>query len=127
MVNVSSLIGLPFEYGGRGPDKFDCFGLLMHILKENHGQDIPDFRSTSDRAVIQSSFATGLPMWEKTEQGANTPVLFRVGKYVSHCGYMIDSMRMVHTWEKSGGVVIERVDVWKQRIVGFYKYVGRPE
>lgn len=124
MDDPSDLIGRPFVYGGRGPDSFDCYGLVMHIAKTVHGQEIPDFRSTSDQALINARMASGICLWERVEPGKGTFVLFRIGKFISHCGYMLDAMRMIHTWESSGGVVIERVDVWKQRTVGFYRYVG---
>ncbi|UUZ75535.1 C40 family peptidase [Polaromonas sp. P1(28)-13] len=126
MADPADLVGVPFVYGGRGPDSFDCYGLVMHILKCQHSQDIPDFRSTSDRASLAASFANGVQAWQEVPPAAGAVVLFRIGRYISHCGYMLDSMRMIHTWEDSGGVVIERADTWKRRTVGFYRYLGYP-
>lgn len=124
MANLAELVGTPFEYGGRGPDSFDCYGLVMHIMKEKHGLDIPDFRSVSDQAAIMAMAAVGLQSWERTSERTGSIAVFRIGRFISHCGYMLDDMRMIHTWDKSGGVVIERVDSWQQRTVGFYRYVG---
>lgn len=124
MVDLSDLIGVPFAYGGRGPAEFDCYGLVMRILKENHGIAAQDFRSTPDQATISAKMAVGVRLWEEIEAAPGAVVLFRIGRHISHCGYMIDSIRMIHTWEQSGGVVIERLDAWKQRTVGFYRYVG---
>lgn len=124
MADPAELVGTPFQHGARGPDKFDCYGLVMHIMRSKHGVQLPDFRAVNDQAVIAANFANGVQVWEKTEERAGSVALFRIGRYISHCGYMLDDMRMIHTWDKSGGVVIERVDTWQQRTVGFYRYVG---
>jgi hypothetical protein len=34
---------------------------------------------------------------------------------------MISPTRMIHSWEKSGGVLIEPIEVWKRRVIGFYE------
>lgn len=124
MVDYAALIGAPFEYGGRGPEKFDCYGLVMHIFKQNHDCEIPDFRSSIDQAINTAKFSIGLQNWRVVPREPGTAVLFRIGKYISHCGYMIDDLQMIHTWQDSGGVVIERLRAWQQRTVGFYRYVG---
>lgn len=125
MVKPDELIGAPFAYGGRGPDAFDCYGLVMHLLRENHGIEVPDFASSSEQPVIMARIATGVQDWEQVSAAPGTVALFRIGRYISHCGYLLDSTRMIHTWEDSDGVVIERLDPWKQRTVGFYRYVGQ--
>ena len=122
MSNCVDLVGSAFEYGGRGP-AFDCYGLVIECSRRN-GVTLPDFGFASDQALISAMMGVTLPQWEETQPSANAVALLRVGKWVSHVGYMLDEHRMIHTWDKSGGVVIERIDAWKQRIVGFYKYVG---
>ena len=117
------LIGVPFEYGGRGPDALDCYGLVMEVAKRN-GTPLPDFGFASDQAMISAMMGCTMPQWEEIEQVAGAIVLFRIGRYVSHCGVMIDESRMIHTWKESGGVTIQPIDLWTQRIVGFYKHVG---
>lgn len=41
-VLVESLLGKPWETGAKGPDKYDCWGLLQHIQKELAGREIID-------------------------------------------------------------------------------------
>lgn len=124
MYKPEQLVGVPFLYGGRGPDSFDCYGLIMHIMREKHGIVIPDFRSSADQGVIMAKIAVGVQDWKKVEPAPETVVCFRIGGYLSHVGYMLNETQMIHTWEKSGGVVIERLDAWKQRNAGHYVYVG---
>lgn len=117
------LIGVPFEYGARGPDKLDCYGLVMEMSRRN-GQPLPDFGFADNQAIVAAMMGATMPQWQEIEQQPGAVVLIRVGRYIAHVGYMIDEHRMIHSWEHSHGVTIVSVDSWKQRIVGFYKYVG---
>lgn len=123
MADFSDLIGVPFEYGGRGPDKFDCYGLVMECARRD-GVTLPDFGFASDQALVAAMMGATMPQWEAVEQQAGAVVLFRVGRFVSHVGYLITPHHMIHSWEQAGGASIARLDDWKQRIVGFYKHVG---
>jgi len=65
-----------------------------------------------------------MPQWKEVKPRPGAVVLIRIQGHISHVGYMIDQHQMIHTWECSGGVTVIRADRWKQRIVGFYEYVG---
>lgn len=123
MDDFSDLIGVPFEYGGRGPDRFDCYGLVMECARRE-GVSLPDFGFANDQALISAMMGATMPQWIETPKARGAIVLLRTGRWVSHVGFMLDDDRMIHTWDKSGGVTTQRVEDWKQRIVGFYKYVG---
>lgn len=123
--DYGALVGAGFAYGGRGPDQFDCYGLVMH-LHAQRGQAIPDYRSPTDQGLIAGIFGSQLPLWRQVDRPREGVVaLIRVGRLVSHCGYLINDTQMIHTWEKSGGVVIEDLAVWQHRIVGFYEFAGQ--
>lgn len=123
-MDYESLIGTPFEYGGRGMDKFDCYGLVRHILKVKEGTEVPDYLSPKDGAKISAIFANQLVLWERCEQVEGAVVVIRIPGNM-HCGYMINYTHMIHTWEGTGGVTIEPVSTWHRRIIGYYKYVGQ--
>jgi cell wall-associated NlpC family hydrolase len=124
MTDYSELIGTPFEYGGRGPDKYDCWGLVMHLYRSEKGIGIPDYISPSDASRIAALMIGDLHLWEQIEEAKGAVVLFRASEFM-HVGYCIGNGRFIHTWDKSGGVCIERLSDWKRRILGFYKYVGK--
>jgi hypothetical protein len=84
---------------------------------------VPDYTSPSDGARISALFALELRLWEPCEPRTGSIALIRVPGNM-HCGYLLDPNRMIHTWKKSGGVTIERLEIWKPRIKGFYRYVG---
>ena len=118
------LIGTPFAYGARGPQAFDCYGLVMAMARRN-GQDLPDLGFASHQAQIAAMMGGSMPQWIDMAPGPGAIVLIRIGRFVSHCGYQIDQDRMIHAWAQSNGVSIVRLDDWRRRIVGFYRYAGR--
>jgi cell wall-associated NlpC family hydrolase len=40
---ISSYLGLPFKPGGRGPDFYDCWGVLRLVYTREFGIDLPEF------------------------------------------------------------------------------------
>ncbi len=123
MADTDYLIGVPFAYGGRGPESYDCYGLLMHLFKQDQGVDLPDYKSPSDGARISAIFTSELRLWERCELKEGAAVLFRVPGNI-HVGYCLGKDRFIHTWDRSNGVVIERLGDWKKRLMGVYRYVG---
>lgn len=122
------LIGIPFKYGGRGPDTYDCWGLVMELQKRQ-GITVPDYASTNDFGKIAAMMAVGIMKWEKVEPTSGVVVAIRIPdangvSAVRHVGTVLTNGRLIHTWEKTHGVTIERLETWKRRIAGFYAYVG---
>lgn len=42
-MNLNDFVGLPYREGARGPDAFDCYGLIAAVLKAARGVSLPDF------------------------------------------------------------------------------------
>lgn len=121
--DIAPLIGTPFEYGGRGPDTYDCWGLVRLLLRWD-GITAPDYHSDDNYRKIAASMDRQMHLWRKCESAPGRVILFRVRGLPCHVGYQIDKRRFVHTWEGSGGVLIEKLRDWEQRVTGFYEYVG---
>jgi lipoprotein Spr len=124
-VNQAELIGIPFEYGGRTLKGLDCFGLIMKLL-EGDGVNVHDFGWNKDSAIIQTMMLAAREgqHWVPCKPQKGAIILFRVGRYVRHVAYMLDRNKFIHCWERSNGVVVERINEdWQNRIVGIYKYV----
>lgn len=126
MVDFSDLVGVPFEYGGRGPDKLDCYGLVMECARRE-GITLPDFGHASEQPRIMAMMTASLNQWRQIEPRHGAIAFIRVGRYAAHVGYVFGPNHMIHAWEASGGVTIVRLADWKQRIVGFFEYVGHQE
>lgn len=119
-MTYDDLIGVPFEYGGRGPDKFDCYGLVKELLSRE-GQEIPDYISPSDGAKIMAIFHSEIRLWQECELKPGAVLLFRVPGNL-HVGVYLGDDKFIHTWEASNGVVVERLMIWKTKLVGVYEF-----
>lgn len=119
------LIGIPFEYYARGPEKYDCYGFLMMLYKRFRGIELPDYGSAEGVEHIAVLMAGGMPDWKEVEPFEGAAIMFRVNGLGAHVGYCIGDGKFIHTWEGSAGVVIERIETWKRRIIGFYDYAGK--
>lgn len=61
---LNDYVGLPYELGARGPEKYDCYGLLKKVYAERYNVEVPDWsdevlslrlRSKTINAVLQES------------------------------------------------------------------------
>jgi cell wall-associated NlpC family hydrolase len=121
-INYAKYIGIPFEYGGRDSESLDCYGLVKQLYKEVNKVDIKDVKSASDLKMIAMQMTGCSYLWKKTQEREGTVVLLSVRGLASHVGFVIGRDKFIHTWEKSGGVTIERLSTWKNKIIGFYEY-----
>ena len=119
----SDLIGIPFEFGGRGPDSFDCYGLLAFLLERDHGIEVPDFQSPTEAKYIIAKFHNQIGQWQECQVKKGAMLAFRVPGNL-HVGYYIGDDKFIHAWKGSGGVTIERFSLWKQRFLGAYEYIN---
>lgn len=124
-MDYSKYIGIPFKYGGRTYKELDCYGLVMLLFKELHNINLPDMNSPEFLEEIAHDMEEEIQRhWVNTELEIGRVLLFSIKGYGAHVAYVIGPDTMIHTWEKSNGVCIERISMgWKNRILGCYKYV----
>ncbi|MCA3575530.1 MAG: C40 family peptidase [Aestuariivirga sp.] len=46
-MNIDSFIGLPYRDGARGPDAYDCYGIVAAVLKAVKGLELPDWHAAA--------------------------------------------------------------------------------
>lgn len=123
----ADLVGKPFLRGGRGPDAYDCWGVLQCVLRRL-GHTPTDFPSRPEllRYALQDEWQ---PL-EKHEIRPGDGILLRSidPAYEWHVGLVLDRCWMLHAADGIG-VVTERFDspAHVRRIAGFYRFRGRPE
>jgi len=44
-MNFDDFVGLPYREAGRGPDTYDCYGLVAAVLKVARGVSLPDWHT----------------------------------------------------------------------------------
>lgn len=103
-------LGMPYRYGGRGPDAFDCSG-LVHFTHAAHGVTVP--RTTNEQ------FDAARPV--HIDQIAPGDLLFFrfEGPKVSHVAIYAGDGRFVHAPQSGRPVEVRPLDTWyRQRLVG---------
>lgn len=127
MAEYSDLIGVPFAYNGRDPQKaLDCYGLLKELYKRD-GVDLPDYVTHSEAPEsIAAIMVTGRELWRRTPLAPGRLLLIRLGIYYWHVGYYLGDDEFIHTSLSTGGVCIERYSTWINLIEDSYEYVGSP-
>jgi len=122
------LIGKPFEYGGRGPSGFDCFGLTIEFFKRL-GQEVRDFNNPEfTRKDIHNTIKYGEPLLNIEKIDNPEPYCFVIFEirppFISHIGVVLeDCNHFLHVRPKIS-TCIEKLDKyeWKKRIRGFYRW-----
>ena len=104
----AGLIGRPFRDGGRGPEAFDCWGLVRFVEAEHFGVEVPDWSILpAERSLIRARVLAERQSerWRRIavpEPGA-VAVLGR-GLGETHLGVVVDG-GVLHATRDSGVVL----------------------
>jgi len=123
---AQDLLGMQFEIGGRGPEKIDCYGVLIHYFKEFEIK-LPDYSYVEDWSgktdlYLQeyASFFRKLTKDEKLKVG--DMVLFNSKEYPSHAGIYLGEGRFIHAYDKAGTRIDSLTNpLWKDKIYGYFR------
>jgi cell wall-associated NlpC family hydrolase len=96
---LADLVGRPFALGGRGPDAFDCWGLVLELRRRLALPEPPDFASVYDvqarRVLFHEERPTG---WVRCEPRHGAVVL---AERDAHAGVFVAG-RIVHASAATG-------------------------
>lgn len=131
MRNFDKYFTAEFKNGGRGPDKFDCLGLLLSVYRD-FGIILPDFRvNCFDVKKINTTIDSVRPNWERLAYPeAPCAVVMKNEEnapgWCNHLGVYVGSGYFIHIL-KDAGVLKTRINdlYWIPRIEGYYKW--RPQ
>lgn len=122
MVNVTDLLGKPYKPHGRGPDGYDCYGLVIEV-ERRYGIELPDF----DYQSYSEEYIAGRILELKKANHAieiggyveGAVVLFKNSNgFKNHIGVYIGDNQIVHCNEK--GVNIVYTDYADKFVSGVY-------
>jgi cell wall-associated NlpC family hydrolase len=123
-------IGLPYEDGARGPDKFDCWGIAMLILGERFGVAVPAYEGIgwtrhdqAGRAVTADTIRREALDWDEvTEERAGDIVVLRIMAAPLHVGVVVTPGWMIHGAHDADSA-LERYDglFWHNRVDRFVR------
>ena len=120
------LLGLPYSYGARGPQAYDCWGLCLEVAKRV-GIILPAVDSPDEEPAAICGLMDSMKIDFLKIPGPEpyAVVAFQILKpWVNHCGMVLeDKGRFIHIF-RGRNVIIERLDqiYWKGRIEGFYRW-----
>lgn len=124
-------IGLPYRQGGRGPDGFDCWGILRLIYQNELGIPLPELPGISAETALHIHGETRKQLveaeWEEIDRPAD---LCAVGmsqkEAVHHVGVWAsaDRGKIIHCWKSSAVVAdtLERIRLKGFLGIHFYKH-----
>lgn len=125
-MQYTDLLGKPFQYGGRGPIAYDCYGLAIE-LQRRRGVALPDFGSAVQRHVIHRMIMDGRSSFRQIPLPEPwCLVTFSLGRdLTSHIGVVLDDgKRFIHIMQDVH-VCVERLasDTWKNKVTGYYHLI----
>lgn len=120
---------------GRGPDEFDCWGLVRQIQMDQFGVELPSLASEYASALDRPSVAVTVQRYTEelsrawrivTEPMRGDIVVLRIGGVPWHCGVIIADDWMLHIL---GDAAVAREQIsrepWKNRIEGIYRHASK--
>ena len=104
-----TLMGKPYKSAAKGPDAFDCSGLVYYVYKR-FNVALPYTTEELDRVGVEISRADVL---------AGDLVFFKI-KRAYHMGMMLNGHEFIHA-SKSRGVAIDKLDLpyWQRSLLRF--------
>jgi len=127
MTDYKDLLGKPFVDFGRGPNGFDCWGLVIEVGK-SFGIEYPDYgqvhRAEVDRIDGIFNSEEGRSYTRVSSPMAGDLVVFRkIGKD-HHFGIMVSSHEFLHVQADGMGVSGASIHhpIYSRLIEGFYRW-----
>lgn len=125
-----SLIGKKFVSGGRGPDEFDCWGLLRWVYDKHWGISLPEYGGilpgTPD-ATRAIAHGAEMGEWHESKQAVDgCAVGLSKHKIFHHVGVFtaLDGGLVVHAYDQTG-VVAQSLQSLKMngwRRIAFFRH-----
>jgi cell wall-associated NlpC family hydrolase len=125
MIVTQDLIGTPFKFRGRGPDFYDCYGLVMEVSRR-FGVELPDYvyPEVEDLPGAAAAIERHIKGWKPCEMRPGAILHFKVLDTPSHVGIVLNKFDFIHCWELCHGVMKEKIADWNKphRLLGVYEY-----
>jgi len=131
MIDINDLIGKPFSDDPEhayGPDAYSCYGLLWEVYRR-FGIDIPKTnisvtacRQASNQEILEHAARYWEPI-EAPEVPCGVLIRSVHPDYANHIGIYIGSGKMLHV-TMNHNVEISRIEAYRHKILGFYRYAG---
>jgi len=104
---IDQYVGLPFAEDGRGPDRYDCWGLVKRVLEKEFGlAGLPNYlgvESVGDAIALAKSSRT----WRASSSPRRGAVVVMLTDGVpEHVGVMVDDRNVLHVDRRMAAVCV---------------------
>ena len=98
LLDVNDLLGKPYKVHGRGPDSYDCYGLVIEVEKRL-GRELPDlyeiFEKKSEvRDTLLATQAVGLIKTDSPSFG--DIIVFKKKGHIDHIAVYLKNDDFIH-------------------------------
>jgi cell wall-associated NlpC family hydrolase len=127
--NLEEFVGKPFLKYGRGPDGYDCWGIVLAISKLL-GMRLPDYKDISHAEYerVWNVVHTHLPEFDVVDNpNIGDIVLFKNISGQAHFGIMISKYMFINCNEEFGVHISSRNGFSEHLIKGFYRWKIKSE
>jgi cell wall-associated NlpC family hydrolase len=91
---IERLLGKPWRVGAKGPDAYDCWGLVQHVERELAGRDLCDASDPPTNVKQLARYVANHPamrQWREVERPVHLgPVLLAHINHPFHVGVYLD-------------------------------------
>lgn len=123
-------IGKEFKEKGRGPDYFDCWGLVRHVYLYHFsgGPVLPSYdecyKSTQDKDILASLIKEQSQQWKYVHEPKEFDiVVLKIVGLPFHVGIVTKQGYMLHCLENVNTVHEKYTSMrWANKIAGFYRH-----
>lgn len=132
---ITKYLNKPWVSGGRGPEAFDCWGLVAWIQKEHYGRELEPYNGVDAhdwrRVAVLIDGASHQSEWQKIDKPVDGCIVAMAqGRIFHHVGVFLemDGGYVLHA-AKGQPVVAQRVHILRQlgwRRIEFYLRTSWP-
>lgn len=127
---VAPWIGRPYAVRGRGPDAFDCWGLVAAVVAERWGLELPshagEYETAADRHDLAAVVAGGQSEWTEISPAAarvGDVVVLRLAGAECHVGLVVAPGWFLHSLRGCDSVIESwEHAAWRNRLAGVWRH-----
>lgn len=116
-------VGIPYSDLGRGPDSFDCYGLIQMVLDREFGIRMDDLHNEKVGHIDPRDLRRRISQTVRVTEPRDGDILMFKMPRGWHVGLYVSRSRMLHTCSPDPSRV-SRIDEapWESRLVGVYRF-----
>lgn len=121
---VNNYIGTEYVKNGRNiKTGFDCWGLVLCVYRDVFHVELPDFSYTPTIFGYLDAVEYGLNLvYNVSAPVTGDIVLMRIKNAPIHTGLYVAPERVLHCYNANVGTVLDKLKMWQNQIVGFYRF-----